>query len=122
MSPYFCRLLTWGSICSTGVCEIKAPGPCKLIGFGAIDVTKPYKSIGFADIDGPKSYEFTGPGGFYFANTGILRFQRPTKTLQTVKALSNYSHRVAVISGFEILVLMAEQKMPRDGIRIGLLG
>ncbi len=37
----------------TSVCEIKAAGPYKFIGLGAIDVAKPYEFPWFGDIDGP---------------------------------------------------------------------
>ncbi len=48
---------------NTGVCEIKAAGPYKLIGFGVIDVTRPFEFIWFGDVDAPKLYEFKGSGG-----------------------------------------------------------
>ncbi len=38
----------------TDVCEIKAAGPQKKIGFAGIDVTKSYKLTSFADTDAPK--------------------------------------------------------------------
>ncbi len=55
---------------NSGVCEIKAAGPYKFIGFGAMDVIKPYKSTWFGDIHGPEAYKFMGPGGVCFADTG----------------------------------------------------
>ncbi len=49
---------TWNSSGSdTGACEIKAAGPHKFIGFGAIDVTKPYSFLWSGDVDGPKPNE-----------------------------------------------------------------
>ncbi len=46
---------------ATGVCEKKAAGPFKFIGFGGIDVTKLCKFTGFCVIDAPTPYEFIGP-------------------------------------------------------------
>ncbi len=43
-------VLELGSHISTGVCEIKAAGPYKFLGFGGIHVTKPYKFMWFGDI------------------------------------------------------------------------
>ncbi len=65
----------------TGVCEGKAAGPYKFIGFGAIDISKPYKFIWLGDIDSPKAYEFMGSGGFYFANTDISCVQIPRRSI-----------------------------------------
>ncbi len=55
----------------TGVCEIKEAGLYKFKGIRGSDVTNPQQIIGFGDIDAPKPCEFTGPRGFYFANTGV---------------------------------------------------